>query len=53
MRSRGIGRQEARELLTYAFANDLLKRIKYEPLRERLHDSVFARLARGRRAQEE
>jgi Fe-S cluster assembly protein SufD len=53
LRSRGIGRQEARELLTYAFANDLLKRIKYEPLRERLHDSVFARLARGRRAQEE
>jgi Fe-S cluster assembly protein SufD len=52
LRSRGIGRQEARELLTYAFANDLLERIKYEPLRERLREGLFARLARGQRAEE-
>jgi Fe-S cluster assembly protein SufD len=53
LRSRGIGRQEARELLTYAFANDVLARIKYEPLRARLHEQLFARLARGQGAEEE
>jgi Fe-S cluster assembly protein SufD len=52
LRSRGIGRQEARDLLTYAFANDLLERIKYEPLRARLREGLFARLARGQRAEE-
>ena len=52
LRSRGIGRQEARELLTYAFANDMLERIKYEPLRERLREGLFARLARGQRVEE-
>jgi Fe-S cluster assembly protein SufD len=52
LRSRGIGRQEARELLTYAFANDMLGRIKYEPLRERLREGLFARLARGQRVEE-
>jgi Fe-S cluster assembly protein SufD len=52
LRSRGIGRQEARDLLTYAFANDLLERIKYEPLRGRLREGLFARLARGQRAEE-
>jgi Fe-S cluster assembly protein SufD len=52
LRSRGIGRQEARDLLTYAFANDLLERIKYEPLRKRLREGLFARLARSQRAEE-
>jgi Fe-S cluster assembly protein SufD len=52
LRSRGIGRQQARDLLTYAFANDVLERIKYEPLRERLREGLFARLARGQRAEE-
>jgi Fe-S cluster assembly protein SufD len=52
LRSRGIGRQEARDLLTYAFANDVLGRIKYEPLRERLREGLFARLASGQRAEE-
>jgi Fe-S cluster assembly protein SufD len=52
LRSRGIGRQEARELLTFAFANDVLERIKYEPLRERLREGLFARLGRGQRAEE-
>jgi len=49
LRSRGIGRQEARDLLTYAFANDILGRIKYRPLRERLSEGLFARLASGQR----
>jgi len=50
LRSRGIGRQEARDLLTYAFANDILGRIKYQPLRERLSEGLSARLASGQRA---
>jgi len=50
LRSRGIGLQEARDLLTYAFVNDILGRIKYEPLRERLSEGLFARLANGQRA---
>jgi Fe-S cluster assembly protein SufD len=52
LRSRGIGRQEARDLLTYAFVNDVLGRIKYEPLRERLREGLSARLASGQRAEE-
>jgi Fe-S cluster assembly protein SufD len=52
LRSRGIGRQEARDLLTYAFANEVLERIKYEPLRDRLREGLFARLATGQRAEE-
>ena len=52
LRSRGIGRQEARDLLTYAFANDILERIKYDPLRARLGEGLFARLAGGQRAEE-
>jgi Fe-S cluster assembly protein SufD len=50
LRSRGIGLQEARDLLTYAFVNDILGRIKYEPLRERLSEGLSARLASGQRA---
>jgi Fe-S cluster assembly protein SufD len=42
LRSRGVGAEEARALLTYAFANDILGRIKVEPLRERLERSLLA-----------
>ena len=47
LRSRGIAAEEARKLLTYAFANDVMERIKFQPLRERLAERLFARLARG------
>lgn len=46
LRSRGIGIEEARSLLTYAFANDVLERITYKALRDRLRDALFARLAK-------
>lgn len=36
LRSRGIGNEEARRLLTYAFAGDIVERIKFQPLRSRL-----------------
>jgi Fe-S cluster assembly protein SufD len=42
LRSRGIGREEARSLLTYAFANDIIGRIRVEPLRARLEDLLQA-----------
>jgi Fe-S cluster assembly protein SufD len=43
LRSRGLGLHEARSLLTYAFANDIIERIKVEPLRRRLEDLLLAR----------
>jgi Fe-S cluster assembly protein SufD len=42
LRSRGIGRDEARSLLTFAFANDVVGRVKVEPLRARLEEAVLA-----------
>jgi Fe-S cluster assembly protein SufD len=36
LRSRGIDRAAARELLTYAFANEILDTLTLDPLRERL-----------------
>jgi Fe-S cluster assembly protein SufD len=46
LRSRGIGEDEAKKLLTFAFANDVMERIKYQPLRERLAERLYAQLAR-------
>jgi Fe-S cluster assembly protein SufD len=43
LRSRGIGREEARSLLTYAFANDIISRIKIEPIRSQLEALLLAR----------
>jgi Fe-S cluster assembly protein SufD len=52
LRTRGIALAEARNLLTYAFANDVLGRIQYEPLRQRLEGSLFARLGETKRPEE-
>lgn len=41
LRSRGIGRDEARSLLTYAFANDIIDRIKVDGVRERLSEMLL------------
>jgi Fe-S cluster assembly protein SufD len=38
LRTRGIDRQAARRLLTYAFANEVVSRIKVEPLRAEVED---------------
>jgi Fe-S cluster assembly protein SufD len=43
LRARGLGREAARSLLTYAFANDIVSRIKVEPVRARLEESLLAR----------
>jgi len=41
LRSRGIGQEEARALLTYAFANDVIGRVKIEALRNWLEGIVM------------
>jgi Fe-S cluster assembly protein SufD len=41
LRTRGISLEEARGLLTYAFANDIIGRIKVGPLRQQLEDSLL------------
>ncbi|MCS6952435.1 MAG: Fe-S cluster assembly protein SufD [Bryobacterales bacterium] len=43
-RTRGIPRDTARELLTFAFAADVLGRMKVEPVREQLERELFRRL---------
>ncbi|TXF12484.1 Fe-S cluster assembly protein SufD [Pelomicrobium methylotrophicum] len=47
LRSRGLGEVAARNLLTYAFANDVINRIGLKPLRIRLEEFVIGRLPEG------
>jgi Fe-S cluster assembly protein SufD len=47
MRSRGIGEEAARHMLTCAFARDILNRIRIEPIRNRLEEDLLARLERA------
>jgi Fe-S cluster assembly protein SufD len=42
LRSRGVGLDAARHLLTYAFAADVTRRIKVEPVRRRVEDYMAA-----------
>jgi Fe-S cluster assembly protein SufD len=42
LRSRGIGLAEARSLLTFAFANDIIERIKVAPVRRQLGELLLA-----------
>jgi Fe-S cluster assembly protein SufD len=44
LRSRGIAYKEARHLLMYAFADEVISKISMEPLRERMNDMVEKRL---------
>ena len=52
LRSRGIGLKEARKTLTFAFANDVIDRVKFTPLRDRLRDALFQSLARRSKREE-
>ncbi len=47
LRSRGIGLAAARSLLTYAFASELVSRIKVEPMRTRLENLLLTRFRDG------
>ncbi len=44
LRSRAIDEKTARSLLTFAFADEVIKRIKFTPVRERLELKVVGRL---------
>jgi Fe-S cluster assembly protein SufD len=47
LRSRGVDLAAARSLLTYAFASEMLGRIKVEPVRARLEALLLTRLRDG------
>jgi len=47
LQSRGIPKSEARSILTYAFAQDIIDRIKVQPLRESLERMLFEKLNAG------
>ena len=47
LRSRGISRQLAGALLTYAFAHDVIGRMPHAALRERLEQALIERLPEG------
>jgi Fe-S cluster assembly protein SufD len=44
LRSRGLGLAESRAMLVHAFAGDILNRVKIEPVRRYLEQSLTARL---------
>ena len=48
LQSRGIGLAEARNLLIYAFARDIVDRVKVAPLREELERTVLEKLHANR-----
>ena len=47
LRARGIGEREARSLLTYGFANDVLNKMKLDAVRVRLECAILARMSGG------
>jgi Fe-S cluster assembly protein SufD len=52
LRTRGLDEAEARSLLTYAFASELVNRLSLEPLRTKLNDLVLSWLPRSQRVKE-
>ncbi len=49
LQSRGISREEARDMLTYAFANEIIDEIKIESVREHLEHLIWERFRHDRR----
>jgi len=47
LRSRALDETTARNLLTYAFANDVINRFAVEPLRRRLEHTLIDKLLHG------
>ena len=47
LRSRGIGEEAARSLLTYAFAGEVLEEIRLDTVRKDLEEFLFTRLPKG------
>jgi Fe-S cluster assembly protein SufD len=53
LRSRGIDEITARDILTFAFASDVVNRVHVEPLRDQLESLVHSRLDQGRERKEQ
>ena len=53
LRTRGIDQPSARRLLTYAFANDIINRIRIDPLRAQLEELLSPLSSPGRQAVKE
>jgi len=47
LRSRGIGHEDARHLLTCAFASEIIAQIRIAPLRDRLEELMLTRLQKS------
>ena len=52
LRSRGIGPEDARNMLTYAFANDILSRIKIDAVRTHLDAALLSWFQKGQELKE-
>jgi len=52
LRTRGVGEHMARALLTYAFARDIVERVRVESLRTRLENLLLMRTPDGERIRE-
>ncbi|MER3524051.1 MAG: Fe-S cluster assembly protein SufD [Ignavibacteria bacterium] len=48
LRSRGIGEETAKDILTFAFASDIINRVHVEPLRSQVDAMLQERLRQGR-----
>ncbi|MCX6143054.1 MAG: Fe-S cluster assembly protein SufD [Ignavibacteriales bacterium] len=51
LRSRGIGEMAAKDILTFAFASDVVSRVHVEPLKRQLESLIHERLDQGRLVQ--
>ncbi len=45
LRSRGLAETDARDLLIYSFAEEMIQKVRFEPLRRQLVKSLTAKLA--------
>ena len=45
--SRGVGEDEARQLLTYGFANEIVEHIRPEALKQRIQEELGVRLTQA------
>ncbi len=48
LRSRGVEERSARDILTFAFASEIIERIRVEPLRGQLEQMIRERLSKAR-----
>jgi Fe-S cluster assembly protein SufD len=47
LRARGVGQKDARNILTYAFANEVVNQMKVESVRSELEETLFEWLSRS------